>query len=96
MRFISLAMNHFGLRGSHFNAALREFASQLVMRPNGCSLVSGPFALSLNGALTKILYSWGARLTWYAQRRHAAQILIGMDSFFAIVLPSSMLLTKTM
>jgi hypothetical protein len=83
MRFIPLAMNHFGLRGSHCNAALREFASQLVMRPTGCSIMSGPFALSLNGALRKILHIWGSRLTWTAQRQHAAQILIGMDSFYA-------------
>jgi hypothetical protein len=83
MRFIPLAMNHLGLRGSHFNAALREFASQLVMRPSGCSLMAGPFALSLNGALRKLIFTWGARLTWTAQRQHAAQILIGMDSFFA-------------
>jgi len=77
MRFIPLAaMNHLGLRGNHFNAALREFASQLVMRPNGCFLMSGLFALSLNGALRKLLFTWGARLTWTAQRQHAAQILI--------------------
>jgi hypothetical protein len=57
MRFIPLAMNHFGLQGCHFNAALREFASHLVMRLSGCSLMSGPFTLSLNGALKKILYS---------------------------------------
>ena len=62
---------------------VREFATQLVMRPNGCTLMSGPFALSLNGALRKLLFTWGARLTWTAQRQHAAQILIGMDSFFA-------------
>ena len=83
MRFIPLAMNHLGLRGSHFNAALREFASQLVMRPSGCSLMAGPFALSLNGALRKLIFTWGARLTWTAQRQHAAQILTGMNSFFA-------------
>jgi hypothetical protein len=83
MRFIPLAMNHLGLRSSHFNAALREFATQMVMRPNGCSSMSGPFALSLNGALRKLLFTWGARLTWTAQRHHAAQILNGMDSFYA-------------
>jgi hypothetical protein len=76
-------MHLFGLRGSHFNVALREFASHLMMRPSGCSLMPGPFALSLNGALRKILYSWGSRLTWTAQRQHATQILAGMDSFFA-------------
>jgi hypothetical protein len=83
MRFIPLAMNHLGLRGSYLNVALREFATQLVMRPNGCSLMSGPFALSLNEALKKFLFTWGAKLTWTAQRHHAAQILNGMDSFFA-------------
>ena len=57
MCFIPLAMNHLGLRGSHFNATLREFATQLVMRPNGCSIMSGPFALSLNGALRKLLFT---------------------------------------
>ncbi len=45
--------------------------------------MSGPFALSLNGALRKLLFTWGARLTWTAQRQHAAQILNGMDPFFA-------------
>ena len=76
-------MNHFGLRGGHFNAALKEFASLLVLRPSGCSLMSGPFALSLNGALRKILETWGSRLTWTAQRQHAAQIIGGMESFFS-------------
>jgi len=83
MRFIPLAINHLGLRGSHFNATPREFATQLVMRPNGCSIMSGPFDVSLNGALRKLLFTWGARLTWTAQRQHAAQILNGMESFFA-------------
>ena len=62
-RFIPLAMDHFVLRGGHFNAALKEFVSLLVLRPSGCSLMIGPFALSLNGALWKILKSWGSRLT---------------------------------
>jgi hypothetical protein len=57
MRFIRLAMNHFGLRGSHFNAALREFAIHLVMRPSRCSVVRELFDLALNGALRKILNS---------------------------------------
>jgi hypothetical protein len=80
-RFIPLAMNHFGLRGGHFNAVLKEFASQLVLRPSGCPLMKGPFALSMNGALKKIMDSWGSRLTWIVQRHHAAQIIAGMDSF---------------
>ena len=82
-RFIPLAMNHFGLMGGHFNAALKEFASQLVLRPSGCPLMKGPFALSMNGALRKILESWGSRLTWTVQRQHAAQIISGMESFHA-------------
>ena len=53
---IPLAMNHFGLRGGHyFNVALKKFASLLVLRPSGCSLIKGPFALSLNGTLRKIM-----------------------------------------
>jgi hypothetical protein len=57
MRFIPLAMNHFGLRDNHFNAALREFASHLAMRPSGFSLMPGPFTLFLNGTLRKLLHS---------------------------------------
>jgi hypothetical protein len=82
-RLIPLALNHMGLRGGHFQAMLREFAIILVTRPGGCSLLQGPFALSLNGALHKILNTWGSRLTWTAQREHAAQIVSAMDSFFA-------------
>jgi len=54
-RFIPLAMNHFGLRGGHFNVVPKEFASLLVLRPKSCSLVKDPFALSLNGPLRKIV-----------------------------------------
>ncbi len=82
-RFIPLAMNDFGLRGGHFNAVLKEFASQLVLRPNGFPLMKGPFALSMNGAFMKIMNSWGSRLTWAVQRQHAAQIISGMESFHA-------------
>jgi len=83
MHFIPRTMDHFGLRGSHFNATLRGFASHLVVRPSGCSLMTCPFALSLNRALRKILHSGGSRLTRTAQRQHAAQIMGGMDTFFA-------------
>jgi len=76
-------MNRFGLRGGHFNATLKEFASLLVLRPSGCSLMKGPFALSLNGALRKILETWGSRLTWTVERQHAAQITSGMGSFLS-------------
>jgi len=71
-RLIPLALNHLGLRGGHFRAMLKEFATILVTRPGGCSLLQGPFALSINGALHKILNSWGSRLTWTAQREHAS------------------------
>ena len=62
---------------------LKEFATILVARLGGCSLLQGPFALSLNRALHKILDTWGSRLTWTAQREHAAQIVSAMDSFYA-------------
>jgi hypothetical protein len=48
-------MNHFRLRGGHFNAALKEFASLLVLRPSGSALMKDPFAISLKRALPKIL-----------------------------------------
>ncbi len=47
--------------------------------------MQGPFALSLNGALRKILNTWGSRLTWTSQREHAAQIVGGMDAFLSTV-----------
>ena len=47
MRFIPVAINHVGLRGNYFNAALRKFAHYLVMRPSDCSLMTGSFTLSL-------------------------------------------------
>jgi hypothetical protein len=76
-------MNHFGLRGGNFNAAFKEFASLLVLHPSGCPLMKGPFAHSLNGALRKILETWGPRLMWIIQRQHAAQIISGMEAFFS-------------
>ena len=83
-RIIPLAMNHFGLRGEHFNAALKEFASLITgLRPSGCSLMKGPFAISLNGALKKIIELWGYKLTWTAQRQHAAHIIASTDAFFS-------------
>ena len=82
MRFIPLALNHFGLRGPHFQAALKEFATIVVTRPEGCALLRGPFALTLSGALHKILRSWGSCLTWTAQREHAWQIVRGLQAFY--------------
>ena len=82
-RLIPLAMNHFGLRGGHFSAALREFASILVNNPSGCKLMMGPFALNMTSAFHKILNHWGFVLTWTAQREHAAQIVRGMESFYS-------------
>jgi hypothetical protein len=43
--------------------------------------MKGPFALSMNGALRKILETWGSRLTWTVQRQQAAQIISGMEAF---------------
>ena len=51
--------------------------------PCGCVLLQGPFALSVNGVLHKILNTWGSRLTWTAKREHASQIVGAMDAFFA-------------
>ncbi len=81
-RLIPLTLNHLGLRGGHFQAMMKEFATILVTRPGGCSLLQGPFALSINGALHKILNTWGSRLTWAAQRKHVAQIVGAMDAFY--------------
>ena len=61
-RLIPLALCHLGLRGGHFQAILKGFATILVTRPGGCVLLQCPFALSLNGALHKILNNWGSRL----------------------------------
>ena len=85
---VPLALNHLGLRGGHFQAVLKEFATILVIRPGGCALLQGPFALSINGALLKILNTWGSRLTWTAQREHAAQIVSSMDVFYASAIAS--------
>ena len=82
-RLIPLALNHMGLRGGHFQAMLKEFATIMVTRSGGCSLLQGPFALSINGALHKILNTWGSRLSWTVQREHAAQIVGAMDDFYA-------------
>ncbi len=82
-RFIPLALNHLGLRGAHFTATLKEFATQLVTRSEGCPLLKGPFALSPMGAFKKIMHTWGACLTWTARREHAAQIVRSVDSFHA-------------
>ncbi len=38
---IPLAFNHLRLRGSHFSAILKEFATILVTRLGGCSLLQG-------------------------------------------------------
>jgi hypothetical protein len=82
-RLVPLAINNLGLCGGHFQALLKEFATTLVTMHGGCVLLQGPFALSINGALHKILNTWGSRLTWTAQRQHASQIVGAMDAFFA-------------
>ena len=82
MRFGPLALKHMGLRGLHFQAVLKEFASILVTKPEGCSIKRGPFALTHSGALMKIMGTWGARITWTAQREDASRILRGLHAFF--------------
>ncbi len=82
MRFVPLALNHFGLRGPHFQAVLKEFATIVVTKPEGCSLLQGSFALTHFGALHKILRCWGSCLMWIAQREHAGQIVRGLHAFY--------------
>ena len=81
VRFVPLALNHMRLRGPHFQAVLKEFASILVTKPEGCSLLRGPFALTHSGALKKIMCTSGARITWTTQREHDGQILRGLQAF---------------
>jgi hypothetical protein len=83
MRLTPLAMNHLVLRGPHFQAVLKDFATFMVTNPEGCSLLQGPFAVSHRGALEKILRAWGSALHWTLQRDHARQKVKGMQSFFA-------------
>jgi hypothetical protein len=80
--FVPLALNHFELRGPHFQAVLKEFATIMVTKPEGCSLLRGSFALTHSGALHKILRYWGSRLTWTALREHAGQIVRGLQAFY--------------
>jgi len=60
MCFIPLALNHLGLGGPHFQAVFKKFATILVIKPEGCSLLQGSFALTHTGTLDKILISWGS------------------------------------
>jgi hypothetical protein len=39
MRFVPLALNHFGMRGSHYQAVLKEFATIVVTRPHRNKIV---------------------------------------------------------
>jgi hypothetical protein len=74
-RLVPMAINHQELRGGHLQALLKKFATTLVTRPGGCVLLQGPFALSINGALHKILNTWGSRLTWILLRGSTPLIL---------------------
>ena len=38
-RLVPLALDHVGLRGGHFAAVRKEFATILVTRPGGCALL---------------------------------------------------------
>ena len=83
MRFVPLALNHFGMRGPHFQAVLKEFATILVLtKPVGCSLLQGPFSLTHTRALHTILRTRGSRLTWTTQREHASQLVRDMQPFY--------------
>ncbi len=73
-------MNKCGRRGPHFDAMLREFASLMIKRSSGCSLLQGPFALPPTVAMAKVLSCWGSRLTWTAQREHDAQVIRAVES----------------
>ena len=83
MHFVSLALNYLGLRGPHFQAFLKEFASIMVTKPEGCYLLKGSFALTHTGALHNILRTRGARIiTWTTQREHAGQIVRGIQALY--------------
>jgi len=81
-RFVPLALNHFGMRGPHFETVFKEFVTIVVIRPEGCPVLQGPFALNHFGALRKILRTWGSCFTWTTQREHASQLLRGMHAFY--------------
>jgi hypothetical protein len=82
MRFVPLALKHFGMRGPHFQAIFKEFATIVVIGPEGCPLLQGPFALTHSGALHKVLRSWNSCLTWTTQREHANQLVRGMHALY--------------
>ncbi len=48
-------------------------------------LLQGPFAVPPTVALAKILSSWGARLTWTAQREYAARIIRAVETHKTVV-----------
>ena len=83
MRLISLAMNHRGLRGPHFQRSSPR-TSIVANLAAGGSLLHGPFAVSHRGALQKIMRTWGSTVTWDLEREHAGQIVRGMQSFFCV------------
>ena len=39
MRFVPMALNHVGMRGPHFQALLKELATIIVTKPEGCFLL---------------------------------------------------------
>ena len=79
MRLVPLAANQFGRRGPHFQALLSEYASELVMRPSGCRLLSGPSRQSPDEARKTIMCRWGTVITLVIEREHAAHILQAID-----------------
>ena len=79
MRLVPLAANQFGRRGPHFQSFLAECAYELVLRPSGCRLLSGPSKQSPREAIQTILRRWGAKLTLVFEREHAGHILHAID-----------------
>jgi hypothetical protein len=63
IRFVPLAFNHMGMRGPHFQTVLQEFATIMVTKPEGYSLLQGPFVVTHTGALHEILRTWGSCLS---------------------------------
>jgi hypothetical protein len=78
--FIPLVMNKCDRRGAHFQATLLEFASLLIKRSSECRLLQRSFTDPPAVALSKILNSWGSRLTWAVQKERSAQVIRGVET----------------
>ena len=74
------------MTGRPLHNNLERICYDLGDSTRGCALLQGTFALSIDGAFLKILNTWGSRLTWTAQRKHVAEIVGSMDTFYASTL----------